>query len=195
MEEDAKNLSTKAQGIFSNIIFPVFSRYNLESVLVGSVFYDLMTWKDIDLYISLNSEEDFASFKKATSDFMNREGIWSVHFKNNLKVTGELIDPNIGYSRAYIGLRYCTSTDIKHDTWKIDCHLILSKDLFSREIEKAISFKNSLNKENRLVILEAKKALSNSNGDMPVGMSNKIYEMVVRNGVHDIESIVSALSK
>src|SRR3989344_5022411 len=98
--ETHTQLSQKAREIFSRIISPVLVRHDLGHHLAGSASYDLMTWKDIDVHIRAQDDETFLKIKEATSEFMKIPGIWSVWFKDNW----ELIDPNAGGPRIYLGL-------------------------------------------------------------------------------------------
>jgi hypothetical protein len=185
LDAGSKKLSQEAKEIFSKIISPILTKNNIEHHLTGSAYYDLMTWKDIDIH-SCVEEKGFEVLKKIVVEFMDIPGIWSVWFKNNWK----LIDPNVGEQRIYIGLRYCETDNIK-DTWEIDCSFPTKED-YVKQLKESEEFKNSLTEENRSVILKSKKLLSTPGGKMPVGMSKKIYDLV-NTGMNDPEEIANKL--
>jgi len=185
LDAESRILSQKAEEIFSKIISPILSRNNIEHHLTGSADYNLMTWRDIDIHAYVE-EKDHGLIKSVATEFMNIPGVWSVWFKDNWK----LVDPNVGKQRIYVGLRYCDTDNIK-DTWEIDCSFPTKEDYFDQTKESE-GFKNSLTDETRFVILQSKKLLTNPGGKMPVGMSKKIYDLVI-SGINDPEEIANKL--
>jgi hypothetical protein len=143
-----------------------------ETFVGGSYFYDLMTWRDLDLYIKAPnvSIDDFFAFG---ADVTQRFGASKAFFTDNR--THE--PPGL-----YWGIRL---GDLRQGAWKFDIWAVGGAE-FENAVAQAHTFVRRLTPEIREVILRIKEAYWNDPRYRDTITSAGIYEAVLDHGIRSV---------
>ena len=153
----------------------------------GSHSYDLMCWRDLDLYVldpTYNLESCFTVAKEVTQRLAARKS----RFTNNL---GQFED---GPSGLYWGIRL---GDSPFGDWKLDIWF-LAKNEYENHIDYAKQMRRRLNDESREAILSIKKSYWQRSEFRKSVTSDLIYRAVLDEGVrtpNEFESFVKRRSR
>jgi hypothetical protein len=183
---DPNALYANAHALFAQQIEPIFRKHEITVRLVGSALYNVMVWRDIDIYIVPDRYPTSIAVRIAAvaHDLLTMNAMWSVHVKNNL----ELVNPEMGIPNLYMGLRYCNDRVIEN-SWKIDCQ-VFPPEVFDQKIAEVDYLVEHITDEIRPIIIAAKQKVYSQNGTMSVGASKKIYDLVIEGGVRDVGEVV-----
>ena len=178
-----EKLQREAKEVIEKLnLVKILSQYGKVNV-VGSLKYDLMVWRDIDIDLVLKNEIlEIYYWEIVKKLFLNKK-IQSMTLSDNRKVE----DKNRPKS-LYIGVKY---QDNKENIWKIDVRLLNKNDLNTGKIENLINEK--ITPENRLTILEIKSQICDDPKYHKDFSSVDIYEAVLISGVKNLEEFTNFL--
>ena len=170
-------LKTEANALLHRLcIFKILSRYG-HAEATGSYLYNMMTWRDIDLCLTVPK----LSVKKAFSigtHLADLPGIATMYFRN------ELVLKTKGNPQCVFWcLEFVTE---KLETWKIDI-LISTSKVIKEVLRPGQELLSKLTDDNRRTIIELKAILCEDLEYRRSFRSTDIYEAVVNGNVNNIE--------
>ncbi len=174
--ETAYDLRIAAETLLSQSGLPsVLKQYGtLHST--GSYYYDLMTWRDIDLCLSV-SRIDIAVAFSIGKDIASLPGVGSMYYRN------ELVLRTAGNPE---GIFWCIDLrDHISELWKIDV-LISTNNVIENVRMPGLLLKQSLTAATRSTILKIKAELSKRPAYRREYRSTDIYRAVINAGVTNI---------
>ncbi|GAA4732934.1 hypothetical protein [Flavisolibacter ginsenosidimutans] len=159
------------QGLLS-----ILQRYGAPHI-TGSYNLDLMTWRDLDIYLQTDSinEGNFFSLGGEIATLLQPV---KMSFRNEVLAKTEGL-PNGFYWGIYLG-------DERAGAWKIDVWAV-NKTECERLLDYCRRIKAQLTPETRLKILEIKSHCWQHPEYRRSFSSKDIYEAVLQNGVSDID--------
>jgi hypothetical protein len=138
----------------------------------GSYFYDLMTWRDLDIYINAPNaglEDFFALGAEVAKGFH----AWKAFFTDS-----RTADP----AGLYWGIRL---GDLRQGAWKFDIWAV-EPDRFDRTVADARAFVDRLTPETRHAILRIKDSYWSDPRYRDTITSADIYEAVLDKGIRTV---------
>ena len=147
-----------------------------EVFITGSYFLNLMTWRDLDIYIKNDciDKQTFCVLGGEIACILNPH---KMNYRDETILKRGLPD----------GLYWGVYTDIIHDnTWKIDIFAI-SPSIFQKTSNEAKQLKEKISKEMRKIILEIKQNYCHSPLYRRGIYSVDIYKAVIDDKVRSIE--------
>jgi len=157
-------------------LFSLLQRYGAPHV-TGSYDLDLMTWRDLDIYLQTDSisEENFFSLGGEITTLLHPA---KMSFRNERLAKTEGL-PNGFYWGVYLG-------NERAGAWKIDIWAV-NKDECEQLLRYCRALKEQLTPESSLKILEIKSQCWQHPEYRRSFSSKDIYEAVLQNGVSDID--------
>jgi hypothetical protein len=143
----------------------------------GSYSYDLMCWRDLDIYV-LDHVHDLHRCFAVAATITKRLDVWKSRFTNNLQSHPK------GY---YWGLKFGNE---REGAWKIDLWFMPQED-FTRHAEYSKRMKERLTEETRVAILLIKEAYWRRPEYRDTITSDDIYRAVLDDGVRSVEEFAS----
>ena len=138
----------------------------------GSYSYDLMCWRDLDIYV-LDPMHDLKKCFEAGYELTERLAAKKSFFTNN--VGGE---PN----GLYWGIRL---GDVRQGAWKLDVWF-LDRTGYEQHSDYSSSMSEKLTMENRRIILEIKEVYWRQASYRDTITSDRIYRGVLDNGIRTV---------
>ena len=165
--------------LYTRGVIDILKLYGLPHIS-GSYELDLMTWRDLDIYLEVDniSETDFFILGGKIASALNP---LKMSFRNELigKTKGL---PNGLYWGIYLG-------DERNGAWKIDIWAI-NKTECKRLLHYCEEIKNKLNHSNSLEILNIKSQCWQDPEYRKSYISMDIYEAVLENNINTIEGFI-----
>lgn len=181
---DHNDLRVQADEILNNGIAAVLDSSSFNYVYTGSYAYDLMTWRDIDIHVDIDTHQESDFF--ALGDLLrNLPGVWSVTYKRKFD---HMSDEEM-MQQWYLGVKIF---DKNNKQWKIDISAFASKIYNKAEIKNKEM--QLIDDAQRSLILEAKKSMMKK-ARVPAGVSMKIYDAVITQGISSAQQVIENISK
>lgn len=147
-----------------------------EVFIGGSLVTGLMTWRDIDIVVTLSALPTADALGQMTRDMLNIPGIYGVNIIDNLIVKNPHHPDGL-----YFGLKYKTS---EQEEWKIDLWLVTSFiESNRRDVEWLLE---KVTPETKSIILSIKSAIHDNPKYKKTIFSTDIYKAVLDEGVEDL---------
>jgi len=162
----------------------ILSKYGQFS-LVGSIKYGLMTWRDIDVDLEMQTDPTDSEYWEIVKTFFSFPKVKSVTLVDNRKQV-EMNRPK----SMYLGIKY---EDNENNIWKIDIRLLAKESIAADKVTQLIEDK--ITGESRLAILQIKSQLHDNPKYHKVFSSADIYEAVLLSDVKDLSDFGEYLSK
>lgn len=141
----------------------------------GSYSYDLMCWRDLDIY-ALDPERDLQKCFRVGYELTERLSGWKSRFTNNVgNSNGE---PNGFYWGIKLG-------DVRKGAWKLDVWFLDGKG-YDEHLAYSANMREKLNDENRSIILAIKEAYWQRPAFRDTVTSDMIYRAVLDESVRTI---------
>ena len=147
----------------------------------GSYSYDLMCWRDLDVYV-LDPAHDLKQCFEVAYELTRRLAAKKSFFTNN--VGGEP-------SGLYWGIRL---GDARRGAWKLDVWF-LDRAGYERHAAYSSSMSERLTMENRTIILAIKEVYWRQASYRDVITSDMIYRAVLENGVRSVSEFEDFVKK
>jgi hypothetical protein len=141
----------------------------------GSYSYDLMCWRDLDIYV-LDPGHDLKRCFAVGYELTQRLNAWKSRFTNNVGVAGE--DLNGFYWGIKLG-------DVRQGAWKLDVWF-LDQASYEQHVAYSAGMREKLTTENRSIILAIKEAYWQRPAYRDTVTGDLIYRAVLNNGVRTI---------
>lgn len=139
----------------------------------GSYSYDLMCWRDLDIYV-LDPGHDLQQSFSVVGAITERLGMWKSRFTNSLGSQPK------GY---YWGLLF---GDERAGAWKVDLWFMPQQD-FTQHAEYSKRMNERLTKEARAAILTIKESYWRTPEYRDTITSDHIYRAVLDHGIRTVE--------
>ncbi|SFS76120.1 hypothetical protein [Paenibacillus sp. BC26] len=170
-------IKTEADGLlYLNGLTQVLEKYG-GVFISGSYFLDLMTWRDLDIYLANDkmNEETFFELGKEISLCIKPS---KMNYRN------EFIGQTEHLPKGYYWGCYAT---FNSNDWKIDVWAISSKK-FEQKQQKIEELKSQINAVQRLAILKLKNSLFNHPLYRKKFFSVDIYNAVIEDNINSEEN-------
>jgi len=169
------------QILHENGLMGVLHRFG-KPFVSGSYFLNLMTWRDLDIYLS--------------SDVMNEESFFELGKNISLCIRPS----KMNYRNEYIGrtehlprgFYWGCYTNITASAWKVDIWAIPS-DEFAQKHKEIQELKSKVNPEQRIAILSLKKSFYNHPLYRKQFFSVDIYKAVLEDKISSEDSFITWL--
>jgi len=162
------------QFLYQQGLYAILEAYG-EPFIAGSYAYDLMTWRDLDIYF--------------TGDF-DLEKFFNLGYKitASLKAYKSFFTDNRGQcpDGLYWGIRL---GDIQAGAWKIDIWHFSEHD-YQDQVRNCDTIKNRLTEETRKAIIEIKSHFCLKPGYRDTITSDDIYKAVLEHGVRNVKQFI-----
>jgi len=153
--------------------------------LVGSVEYGLMTWRDIDINLVMQTNPTDSQYWDIVKAIFSLPKVKLITLADNRQKV-EADRPK----SMYLGIKY---EDFENNTWKIDIRLLAKESVTTDRITQLI--KDKMTNETREIILQIKSQV-HDNPKYHKGFSSvDIYESVLLSGVKDVNGFREYLLK
>ena len=180
------------QKSIQEMAFKVVKELNLEKilgkygefVLVGSVVYGLMTWRDVDMDLRLPDIPTDKQYFELVSSIFPLLGIKKLTLVDDRKMEDKDRPRSM-----YLGIKY---EDNDKNIWKIDIRILSKEDVTTDVIADLISSKAT--NENKETILRIKSQVHDNPNYHKKFSSVDIYEAVLNSGVNDLEQFKEYLN-
>ena len=157
-------------------IMQLLNKYGIPTIS-GSYALDLMTWRDLDIYLETDTMNEEKFFRMG-GELCNLFSPLRMQFRNEkLAQTGGL--PNGFYWGIYIG-------NERMGGWKIDVWAV-DDDECERLLAYCETIKKQLNETSTCAILSIKSQCWNDPEYRRIYTSSDIYDAVLKNGVKDVD--------
>jgi len=147
----------------------------------GSYSYDLMCWRDLDLYV-LDVERDLKRCFEVAYELTWRLPAMKARFTNNVGS-----EPNGLYWGIKLG-------DERQGAWKLDLWFLDSRS-YEQHVNYSARMRQRLTPENRSILLEIKEAYWQRAEYRDTITSDLIYRAVLDNGVRSVVSFRQFLAE
>jgi hypothetical protein len=171
---DNKELKAEADQLMQECHLPELLAVYARWFIGGSYSYDLMCWRDLDVYV-LDSQHDLKRCFEVGYELTQRLAAKKSFFTNN--VGGE---PN----GLYWGIRL---GDTRQGAWKLDVWF-LDSDSYEEHANYSTNLIGRLTTEERLAILEIKESYWRRPEYRNTITSDLIYRTVLDNGVRTVDN-------
>ena len=142
----------------------------------GSYSYDLMCWRDLDIYV-LDPEHDLKQCFAVGYGLSERLGAWKARFTNNVgKAVAD--EPNGFYWGIKLG-------DVRQGAWKLDVWF-LDQAGYRQHTDYAARLRERLTTETRAVILKIKEEYWRRPEYRDTVTGDMIYRAVLDHDVKDV---------
>ncbi|GGA16030.1 hypothetical protein GCM10008018_70850 [Paenibacillus marchantiophytorum] len=166
-EELSKKISKEANEILNELgLIKALEHYG-QPFVHGSYSLDLMTWRDLDIYLEDN-EINESKFFDLGKDLSRRLKPSKMNYRNEL----DGLSPHLPR-----GLYWGTYTTLLNNDWKIDVWAIDSKQ-FKQKQEEFTSLQSKVSETSRAIILKLKNNLYQHTDYRKKFFSVDIYEAV-----------------
>lgn len=156
-----------------------------EFSLAGSIEYGLMTWRDIDANLAMQTDPTDNEYWEIVKVIFSVSEVRLLMLADNR----QQIETDRPKS-MYLGIKY---EDSENNVWKIDIRLLAKESITTDRMAQLI--KENITEESRMVILKIKSQVCN-NPKYHKGFSSvDIYESVLLSGVKDISGFNEYLLK
>jgi hypothetical protein len=181
--QQSQNLQREGENVLQALrLLETLSQYGSPTI-VGSMATGLMTWRDIDIEIVKDiNEEDYWQVVKYVFHQVNLKDTTVIDYRKS-------VNPNTPKG-LYLCIRYYGE---EQKIWKIDIWFLPPRTSKKENINEWI--KDKLTKENRKTILEIKFAIHDNPKYTKDIFSIDIYEAVIQHKVKDIEDFKKYLQK
>lgn len=182
--EQNKRIKEEAEGILcEKKVLQILNAFG-EPHVSGSYALDLMTWRDLDIYleVELISEERFFQLGSKLCEALSP---LRMHFRNERVAKTDGLPDGL-YWGIYLG-------DERQGAWKIDVWAVCAKER-ERLINYCEAIKEQLNDGASTAILSIKSQCWHDPEYRRVYSSSDIYEAVLRGGVRDLEGFWNYLT-
>jgi hypothetical protein len=152
----------------------------------GSYYLDLMAWPDLDIYLPLESSDEYlAAFISLGPRVASICDVVSLRFKNHVRYPAPELPAGL-----YWGVRAQQDPSLqwKLDIWALSLEVIQAQQ---RELDR---LKEVMTPEARVTILQLKQALLTPEGRTPVFSGYHIYCAVIDHGMRDLEQVKQYLT-
>jgi len=166
---DNKELKAEADHLIQKCRLPELLAVYQNWFIGGSYSYDLMCWRDLDVYI-LDPQHDLKRCFEVGYELTRRLDAKKARFTNN--VGGE---PNGLYWGIKLG-------DERQGAWKVDVWF-LDSECYEQHTNYCASMREKLSTENRSAILEIKEAYWRRPEYRDTVTSDLIYRATIDHGV------------
>src|SRR2546428_4171119 len=141
----------------------------------GSYSYDLMCWRDLDVYV-LDPEHDLKRCFEVGYELTQRLSAWKSRFTNNVGDVGAELN---GF---YWGIKL---GDVRQGAWKLDVWF-LDQVGYQQHVAYSAGMREKLTTENRSIILAIKEAYWQRPAYRDTINGDVIYRAVLGNGARTI---------
>jgi hypothetical protein len=150
--------------------------------LVGSAALDLMTWRDVDLQVRMDHGREPELWRALINHFI---GIEQIRRLNAIKFLGDY--------RPDMSRGWCLGIYLLFEghEWKVDLWALTEEEQARSDLWLA-EVRERLDPSSRDLILTVKQHLM-VDGRVPQGLSRRLYQLVLLDGVHDPEELLTRL--
>jgi hypothetical protein len=141
----------------------------------GSYSYDLMCWRDLDIYV-LDPEHDLKRCFEVGYELTEQLAAWKSRFTNNVG------DVEVELNGFYWGIKL---GDVRQGAWKLDVWF-LDQAGYQQHAAYSADMREKLTTENRTIILAIKKANWQQPAYRDTITADLIYRAVLDNDVRTI---------
>jgi len=186
-QSNSKLIREQAQNVISELQLHERISTSGELSFTGSYELDLMVWKDIDCYITFDSEINaIKEFYKLIEIFFNLSGV------SKIKLINFYQNPRLNMPQGlYCGISYCSK---QFGIWKVDIWN-LSLDAENKNKEFLKNAKSRLNPETKDLILYWKYKLLNNKGRLPHLASYYLYQAILFENIRKDQEIINYFKK
>ena len=174
-EEMSSELKLEADQLIADACLPELLTAYEEWFIGGSYSYDLMCWRDLDIYF-LDRTRDLKSCFTVGYELTRRLGARKSRFTNNV---GQF-EP--GPDRLYWGIKL---GDSRHGEWKLD-FWFLDEACYGEHARYSASMREQLSAETRSAILTIKESYWRRSEYRDTITSHIIYHAVLDEGVRTV---------
>jgi len=153
--------------------------------LVGSIEYGLMTWRDIDANLAMQTYPTDSQYWDIVKAIFSLPKVKLLTLADN-RQQEEIDRPK----SMYLGIKY---EDDENNTWKIDIRLLAKESITTDRVAKLV--KENITEESRIIILQIKSQVCDNPKYHKTFSSVDIYEAVLLSGVKDLSGFREYLSK
>ena len=178
---DNKDLKAEADLLIQECRLPELLAAYARWFVGGSYSYDLMCWRDLDVYV-LDPTHDLKRCFEIAYELTSRLAAKKSRFTNNVGS-----EPNGLYWGIKLG-------DERQGAWKLDVWF-LDVVSYERHAHYSASMRGRLTTENRLVILEIKEAYWRRPEYRDTITSDQIYCAVFEDGVRNVTDFERFLAR
>ncbi|MFC1900740.1 hypothetical protein ACFLYN_04005 [Chloroflexota bacterium] len=184
LEQLNKTIKSEANKIlYDHGLDTVLSKYG-NPVLWGSYVLDLMTWRDLDIYLETNEITE-QSFFQLGHDISQCLKPYRMHYRN------EFIGKTPGNPEGLYWGIYVNVPEIA-DEWKIDVWVLNTTRLLQHQREFN-ALKESINAENSRIILEIKYHFHKHPEYRRGFASMDIYQAIIKDNIRSVEEFTGWL--
>ena len=184
---------TEEQNKLQKQAFVVIEKLDLNNILgkygqfdlVGSIEYGLMTWRDIDANLAMQTDPTDSEYWEIVKVIFSVPKVRLLTLADNRQQL-ETDRPK----SMYLGIKY---EDDEKNVWKIDIRLLAKESITTDKIAQLI--KENITEESRMVILQIKSQVCDNPKYHKAFSSVDIYEAVLLSGVKDLSGFREYLSK
>jgi len=153
--------------------------------LVGSIEYGLMTWRDIDANLAMQTDPTDNEYWEIVKTVFSLPKVKLLTLADNR----QQIEADRPKS-MYLGIKY---EDDESNIWKIDIRLLAKESITTDRVAQLI--KEKITEESRIIILQIKSLVCDNPKYHKAFSSVDIYEAVLLSGVKDLSGFREYLSK
>ena len=178
--EYSKNIKDEATAFIEEIgILKILNNYgNIR--FTGSYASDIMINRDIDIYITKNSDYSIEEFVEIFKTIFISKITPGIHCGNET----DFKNPRYNFPKGYyMGIK----SNFRSKKWKIDIWFINEKEM---ENISYIDLKKDINENNKLLLLEIKYYTMMNNVKIP---SVQIYDYIFKQGVNSLEQFIKLI--
>lgn len=154
-------------------------------VVGGSVTLGLMTWRDIDMGVEVETLPSRQQTIEIADHLLSYAGMKGVNIMDNT----DLLNPHHPKG-IYFGLRFLTA---EKNIWKVDIWFI-TPDVDNGKSHQKWIFEN-LTPERKMSILAIKNAIHDNPKYKKTVFSIDVYDAVIKHGITDLEGFKSYLKE
>ncbi len=182
LEELNSTIKSEADGIlYENGLMHVLNKFG-KALVSGSYFLELMTWRDLDIYLA-NDEMDVNSFFELGKELALCIKPSKMNYRNEL----------IGHTEHLpLGYYWGCYTFIYSNDWKVDVWVISSEDFARRELE-IHELKSKIDVMQRKAILKLKNRLYSHPLYRKKFFSVDIYNAVIEDSIYNEDDFTNWL--
>lgn len=170
------NIVKESDNILYNLGLKVTLDKYGETFVTGSYYLDLMTWRDLDIYV-INDDFNKSDLFDLGKEIVEKLNPYKMIFNN------ECIRQRSGLPK---GLYWGIYTIIDGNEWKIDIWCVDSKQ--AKEFKKdIISMKEKINDERKDLILQIKSKICNHAEYRKGILSIDVYDAVINHNINTID--------
>ncbi|MFW6281775.1 MAG: hypothetical protein ACOC1O_03145 [bacterium] len=166
-------IKNEAEEILQEGLYQILNKYGTPFI-TGSYYLDLMTWRDLDIYIDVPNESKFFNLSFDLANYLKPD---KMNYRNEIN-----LDRPGKPSGLYLGIY----AEIKQENWKIDLWGFKDSQI-KKHKEDLYNLKQKVEKEdNKNKILQIKKEFCKHPLYRKKFFSMDIYNSVIENEVTSI---------